>query len=305
MVVSILKTQLMILIIIIIGFCVTKAGLLSQKTRSDITDLVLYIILPCNIFSAFHKGVSPEVLRQSIVVLIAAFGMQLIYMILNRILYNRIPQERRIVLQYATITNNAGFMGLPVIESVFGQTGLLYGAIVLIPLRIFMWTAGLSLFTKADKKQRIKIVATHPCIWAVLLGFAYLFVPFELPVFISDMFSFIGGSVTLLTMLIVGSILSEVNPKDVIDKDCFFYSFIRLIAIPAVLYCALTLLRIDHLATGVIVLSSAMPAAVMTAMLADKYGKDSAFASKTVFVSTIISMVTLPIIAVLLTQGVR
>jgi len=295
----------MILIIIIIGFCVTKAGLLSQKTRSDITDLVLYIILPCNIFSAFHKGVSPEVLRQSIVVLIAAFGMQLIYMILNRILYNRIPQERRIVLQYATITNNAGFMGLPVIESVFGQTGLLYGAIVLIPLRIFMWTAGLSLFTKADKKQRIKIVATHPCIWAVLLGFAYLFVPFELPVFISDMFSFIGGSVTLLTMLIVGSILSEVNPKDVIDKDCFFYSFIRLIAIPAVLYGALTLLRIDHLATGVIVLSSAMPAAVMTAMLADKYGRDSAFASKTVFVSTIISMVTLPIIAVLLTQGVR
>jgi len=290
----------MILIIVAVGFFITKAGVLSPKARADMTNVVLYIILPCNIFNAFHKGLSPEILRQCFVVLLVAFGIQLMYVVLNRLLYIKMPPERRIIAQYGTICNNAGFMGLPVIGSVFGQTGVLYGSIVLIPLRIFMWTAGLSLFTKTDTKQKVKVLTTHPCIWAVFLGIAYLFVPFELPVFLSNTIAVIGDCVTALSMIIVGSILSDVKLKDVLDKDCFYFSAFRLIIIPAVIFGALTLLRIDALAAKVTVLSSAMPAAVMTAMLAEKYDRDSAFASKVVFVSTILSMITLPVLVLVM-----
>jgi predicted permease len=87
-------------------------------------------------------------------------------------------------MQYATICNNAGFMGLPVIEAVSGPPASLYGSIVLIPIRLFMWTAGLSLFTKSDKKQSFKRLATLiRDIWAVILGFGYMFLPWRLPAF--------------------------------------------------------------------------------------------------------------------------
>ena len=287
----------------VMGFIITKCGYFSSKSRVDLTNFVIYAVLPCNIFSSFHKGLTPEILRQCVIVLIAAFALQIFYIVLNKVLYLRFPPERRIVVQYATIVNNAGFMGLPVIESVYGDTGLLFGAIVLIPIRIFMWTAGLSLFVKTDKKQSFKVVATHPCIWAVILGFPYALSSFELPVFLSGTIVMIGNCTMVLTMFIVGSILSEVNPKDILDKGCMYYSFFRLIVIPAIIFGVLTLLRVDSFTSGVVTLSSAMPAATTTAMLADKYGKDSAFASKLIFISTILSMVTLPIIAGFLTRG--
>ena len=285
------------MLIIAVGYATTKAGLFANKTRADLTNIVIYIILPCNIFSSFSKGLTTEMLRQSFIVLLAAFGLQLLVFLLNKVIYLKIPSERGLILKYATITNNAGFMGLPIIGAVYGATGVLYGAVFLVPMRIFMWTAGLSLFTSSEIRQRVITLATHPCMWAVVLGFAYLFAPFEFPPFLTDAITLIGDCTRVLPVFIVGSILASVNPKDVLDKHCFYYSFFRLALIPAVMYVALTLLDVGPLVTGVAVLSSAMPSAVATAMLAEKYNKDAAFASKVVFVSTMLSIVTLPLVA--------
>jgi predicted permease len=280
-----------------VGYFITKKGIMGASTRKDLTDIVIYVILPCNIFNSFNIDVTAELLRNCGVVFIIAFGAQLLYVVFNRVLYNRFPQEKRVVMQYATICNNAGFMGLPVIDSVFGATGVVYGSIVLIPIRLFMWTAGLALFTQTNKKDAFKRLATHPCIWAVILGFGYMFLPFELPSFLSGAITAVGSCTTALSMIIVGSILSEINLKTVFDKACFYFSFIRLIAIPAVIYIVLRVIGTDPLVTGVSVLSSAMPAAMITAMLAQKYGQDAAFASKMLFVSTVLSLITLPLIA--------
>jgi len=292
----------MLLLIIATGYGVTKAGLLSPKTRADLTNIVIYVVLPCNIFNAFHKGITPDMLRQCLVVLIASTGLQILAFILNKLLYTKIPMERKVVLQYATITNNAAFMGLPIIGAVFGPTGVLYGSIMLIPMRIVMWTSGLSLFTKRDRKETIKVIATHPCIWAVVVGLAYIYVPFELPVFLSGAIKLVGDCTTVLPMLIVGSILCGVKPKEVLVKDCFYFSFFRLAVIPAVIFGVMMLLRVDPLVTGTVVLSSAMPAALTTAILADKYGQDAAFATKVIVVSSALSIITLPIITAILTR---
>jgi len=291
----------MLLLIMAAGFLFTKMGMFSAKTRGDLTNIVIYLVLPCNIFGSFHKGISPEILRQCVVVLFVSFGMHLLYFILSKVLYIHFKPEKRVVAQYATIINNSGFMGLPVMDAVFGQTGLLYGSVVLIPMRVFMWTAGLSLFTKAETGQKVKTLATHPCIWAVILGFAYIFAPFELPLFIRNSISAIGGCTTALSMLVIGSILTGVDPRSVKDIDCFYYTLFRLIVIPAIVFGALLLLKVDPLVTGVAVLASAMPSAVVSALLAEKYGQDTAFASKIILVSTTLSIITLPVISMVLT----
>ena len=286
----------MILILIAAGFAITKAGIMTKTTRADLIDIVLYVVLPCNIFGAFHKGTTPEVLRQCVIVIIAAFGMQLLYFIINRTAYNRIPYERRVVFQYATIVNNAAFIGLPVIGIVLGPTGVLYGSIALIPMRIFMWTMGLALFTDMELKRRLKVLATHPCIWAVILGFAYIFVPFELPGLLMDTINAVSACTIVLPMFVIGSILSDVNPRDLLDKDCLYYSLIRLVIIPAIMLGAMLLLHLDPLVTSVMVLLAAMPSSTTSVMLAEKYGRDSNFAAKTIIISTILSIVTLPLI---------
>jgi predicted permease len=164
-----------------------------------------------------------------------------------------------------------------------------------------MWTAGLSLFTETDLKTKIKTLATHPCIWAVILGFAYSLVPLELPGFVISTVGALGSCTTALTMLAVGSILSEVELRGVLDKSCFYFSAIRLIAIPALFYGVLWLCGVDALVRGVITLSAAMPAATTTAMLSQKYDGDAAYAAKLIFVSTALSVVTLPIVGALIT----
>lgn len=287
-------------ILIAIGYFITRRGMFSQKARADMTNAVIYVILPCNIFLSFSKDVTSDVLHQCLVVLIAAVCAQIFYVLLNLVLYRRFKPERQAVMKYATMCNNAGFMGLPVIESVFGSTGLLYGAIVLIPIRVAMWTAGLAQFTHTDMKTKVKALATHPCMWAVILGFIYMLLPVTLPAVITGTLDTLGRCTTALTMIIVGSILSEVEIKSVVDFDCFYFSFFRLAVIPLAIYAVMHLCGADPLVTGVCVLSSAMPAATTTAMLAEKYGADSKFASKLIFVSTVLSLVTLPIITAII-----
>ena len=292
----------MLLVMISFGFVMTKTGILSSKTRGDLTNIVLYFVLPCNIFGSFHKGITIEMFRQFGVVLVVSLGVHLLCMILMKVLYIHLKPEKRTAAQYATLNSNAAFIGLPVVEAVYGQTGLLFASIALIPLRIFMWTVGLALFTKTKTSEKVKTLVTHPCIWAVILGIAYVFAPFELPDFLSNAITTISGSTTALSMFVIGSLLTMVNPKEILDKDCFYFSFIRLIAIPAAVLGVLMLLRIDPLVIGVTVLLAGMPAAVATAMLSEKYGHDAKFASKIILISISLSVITLPVLSTVLTR---
>ena len=279
------------------GYAITKGGMLTPGTRAELTNFVLYISLPCSIFSSFQTGITPQVLLQGLIVFLTASGLQILAFLLNKVLYIKMPPERQIILKYTTITNNSAFMGMPVLGAVFGTTGVIYGSIFLIPARIMMWTAGISLFTRVERSKRVINVVTHPCMLAVVVGLAFTFVPFELPAFLSDAIGWVGEVSRVLPMIVVGSILSGVKPREALDKHCFYFSFIRLLVIPAIMFGVLTLLRLDPLVIGVAVLMAAMPSAVIVAMFAEKYGHDPAFASKNVFVSTMLSVVTLPLIA--------
>jgi len=284
-----------------VGYGITKGGLLSAKARGEFTNLVLYVFLPCSIFTAFQRGLTPETMRLGMIALIVACGLQVLVFILNKFLYFWIPPGKRIILKYTTITNNANFMGFTVLAGIYGEIGILYGSIFIIPMRILMWTSGLSLYTDLETKKRIFILVTHPCMIAVVIGIGAVYAPFELPVFLMDAIRWVGDLTRVLPMIIVGSILSGVKLKEVPDIHCFYYSFFRLIVIPAVMFVALDLLNVDPIVTGVTVLMAAMPAAVVTAALAEKYGQDAAFGSKVIFVSTVLSMVTLPLTAAALT----
>lgn len=295
-----LEMQGTLFLYIVTGIYAYKRGIITSKNRKKITDLIIEIILPCNIVNSFLIKWSNEILINCA----TAFGVALItqigYVLLSKILFRRSPKHKQAVLRYAIICSNAGFLGNPIVESVFGSKGLLFASVALIPLRFAMWSSGLALFTKTDKKSTAKKLLFHPCIIAVFVGFALMISQIQLPGFVIRTISGIGGCNTAISMIVIGSILAQIKIKDMMDKVLVYYSGIRLIAIPMTLYIILKLFHIDHLVIGVIVLLSAMPAGSTTVMLADKYDKDANFATSCVFLSTILSLITIPIVSFLL-----
>ncbi len=289
--------QLMLFLLILAGVYAQKRGILNEQAQKMLSDLLIGVILPCNIVSSFHIELTPRLLYESGLVLVVAFGAQVLFLLFSRIFYFKTERRRQMVLRYATICSNAGFLGLPLAGSIFGAEGTLYASIALIPLRVFMWSSGLSLFTKTSAKSTFKTLITHPCIIAVFVGFGVLFMPWELPTFLAKAVDSIGGCTIPVSMIIIGSILAGVNIKKVVSFVSLYFSFIRLILIPVALYGILVLLPVPPLVTGVTVLLAAMPAGSTTAILAARYDGDAEFASALVFVSTLLSLVTIPLLA--------
>lgn len=297
---SMIEMQGTLFLLILVGIYAQKKGIITNLNRKKFTDLIIEIILPCNIVNSFLIDWSYDILINSITVFIVAIITQVLYVILSKILFRKIVKDRQAVLRYAIICSNAGFLGNPIVESVFGSQGLLFASVALIPLRFAMWSSGLKLFTVTDGKSTAKRLITHPCIIAVFVGFILMLAQIQLPGFMLKTLSGIGSSNTAISMIVIGSILAEIHVKEILDKELFYYSFIRLIVIPIAVLFILKLFGIDNLVIGVIVLLSAMPAGSTTVMLAEKYDGNSRFASSCVFLSTILSLITIPLISIFL-----
>lgn len=203
--------------------------MISDSGKALLTDLVLYVTLPASILKSFQIEFSHQILVSCLSVIAVAVGIQIGAWLLGMILYPGFPDERKKVLQYATICSNAGILGNPIAEGIFGSMGLLYASIYTIPQRTFMWSIGMTYFTQApDAKTLIRKVSTHPCILSVVAGLLIMVLQIPLPGFISLTIKNIAGGNTFLAMALVGTILAEVPLQTLPERDTIYYSFIRL-----------------------------------------------------------------------------
>ena len=290
------QTQGMLFLTMLIGYIFGKKGLVDDKGKNLLTDLVIYVTLPGSILKSFQIEFNHQILIACMTIAIAGVVIQIGSFILGMFLYNHYGESRKKVLQYATICSNAGILGNPIAEGIFGQMGMMYASIYVIPQRIFMWSVGLTYFTEApDKKTLCKKVATHPCILAVVIGFIMMVTQIQLPGVLNVTIKNIAGANTFLAMSLVGVILSRVKLTEIVDRDISYYGFIRVVFIPLLVYIGCRLAAVDELVTGVSVVLAAMPAASTTAIIASKYKKDETFATRCVVSTTLLSLVTVPV----------
>jgi predicted permease len=293
---SMLNLQLMLFALMLIGVFAAKKKLIDKSAQKNLTNLLIGLFLPCNIISSFEMDVSASLLLSMLQVLLIALAANIFYLVVSKFIYRWVPKEKRVVLQYASIVSNSAFLGLPIIGEIFGPMAVLYGSIALIPLRVITWSAGLSLFIETKLRYAFKKLVVHPCIIAVYIGFIILFVPFELPPFFMKTINSVGNCTTAVSMIIIGSILADIDIKKVINKVVLYFAAIRLVVLPLAVYAVLKLFNVEPLIISVLVVFAAMPAGTTTAILAAKYGADTQFASKLVLVSTLLSLLTIPAI---------
>lgn len=295
-----LEAQLILLAYMAVGIYCMKRGFIDANTKKKLVDLILQITLPCMIFNSFNKPLTPEILIQTAMILLVAFCISILSYLLGKMIYRRYPLEKRSILQYCTLVNNSGFLGMPMVASVYGSDGLFAASIFIIPNRIFMWTAGLSVFTTADFKTKCRNILLNPCIITVFLGLARRLSGFPVPVFLDKAIENIGGVTSPLSMMVIGTMLVGLPWKRLLEPSIFYLAFVRLLALPVAALALLNLLHVDPILTGVSLILTGMPAGSTSALLAAKYGADEDYASRCIVTTTLLSLATIPLLMLLL-----
>ncbi len=315
--------QIMMFLLVAAGAILKSTGILKDDAKSILTDLVLYFFLPCNIINSFRMEFNLDILRKFAVVLAISLLVQLLCYILSRVLYNHKPKEVKRVMQYCTIVSNSGFLGLPIAQGIYGAEGMMYASIFIIPMRVMMWSAGIACFTESpDMKSVVKKLVVHPCIVAVYIGLGLLL--FQVP--LNQMYNAVlncglplvpdltkvllgaldkgvrsaGGCTTAMTMVLIGMMFSGMSVRSMLDGNALFISALRLVILPGLVLLGCRLVGVDSFLTGVCLLITGMPAGSTSAILAAKYGCDYTFATKCIVVSTLLSMISIPIWAMFL-----
>lgn len=278
-----------------LGLFFRRRGLVSEDFQRGMAELVIDLVLPCNIICSFQTSVGVETLRQTGAVLLASAAVQLGCWLLAKAVFRRCPADRRPVLQYGAICSNAGFLGTPLAEGLFGAQGALLAAIYLIPQRIAMWSLGIAFFTRVEGRSFWKKTLTHPCLIAAGIGVALMASQARLPAVLDRTIHAVGGCNTALSMFLIGMIMSGLRWRDFLDRDALYFTAVRLLAIPALVLLGCRLAGIGGLPEAVAVLLAAMPAGGTTAIVAAKYGGNAEFAAGCVTVSTVLSLATIPL----------
>ena len=298
-----LRLQFIIFSLIGIGFFTRKKGLVSREGQKNITDLVINIILPCNIITSFTQELPDSALRDCMMIFLISVAAEALCTVYTKYAYNNVTENQKKCLTYGILVSNAGFLGNPVAEGVYGPMGLMLASVYLIPVRIIMWSKGIAIFSgQSNRKDTLRKVITHPCVVACLIGIFIMLTDLLagvalIPDWLFEMLQTIGRCNTALSMMVIGMILTDINLSELVDKTVIRYTIDRLIIIPGVLGITLFVLYkcgiVSGLAPRLAVLLAAMPAAATTSMLSSKYECAPDFATKMVILSTLCSIPTI------------
>ncbi|MBQ6501249.1 MAG: AEC family transporter [Mogibacterium sp.] len=295
-----LNTQALMFIYVVTGIIMAKTKILKHEGRSSFINLLLDITLPCMILNSFNVEISINELISAVKIMIISSVVIFISWLMAKVLWRKKSVNRRAVLDFSTMFSNAGNAGMPIVASVFGSEGVFYASFYLLPVRILIWTAGISLFVdEQDFRKKLIMLLKTPSVTVVFLGIALMFMPFELPRVLSTAIKNIGDMTGPLSMMIIGAALGESDLRSAFEKDAFILTAVRLVILPVVFMELLRLAGVEAILWEVTVVLIAMPAAANTEIFAEMYGKDYLFAARCVVVSTIISLVSVPVLTLL------
>lgn len=285
-------------IVMLVGVYAKRKNIITEIVGKKLSELLLQVTMPLLIISSFlQTEFSKEMLVNAAIVFAISMGIHVFSSVLGIFIYRGYPVQSQNVLKFITLFSNCAFMGFPVLKSVYGSIGIFYGSIYIISFNLFLWTYGVIIFDSGNKMNTLKKAFINPGIIAVLIGMVIFVFSIKIPEPIANSISMVGGLTTPISMLIIGALIAGVDPKNIFSGFSVYYaSFVRLIAIPAITLLILKFIGTPTTLIGINVVSAAMPAAANTAIFTEMYNGDSVLASRIIAISTMFSIVTIPII---------
>ena len=300
------------------GWFLRKINFIDDRMNHSINKLVVYFAYPCMIV---HNIGSLEMTRSVITDFLITFGLCLVLFYLYGLvswLYakaRRFPKESANVAEFAMAMPNDGFMGFPVALIFFGEKGLLLMLAHNAAMNFFTFTYGLKLMRRNQTGRRqgdlplpvrlfrasLKFIL-NPNILALLIGFAVGLLGEGLPEAVDEYLLYIGGVSTPMAMIFIGSNLTNYRFLETVrDLRVLECTLMKLLWLPALTLGIVYFLPLDGIIKCCVVLGIAFPTAATVSMLSEQEGQDVGMASRVLFISTVASIVTVPLTVKLLT----
>ncbi|MGD8401250.1 MAG: AEC family transporter [Bacillota bacterium] len=298
---NIFSQVITLFLLMMVGFIARRVKALDAEMVKCMNKLLINFAAPFIALSAFQFSFSGRMLAEAGTVFLIAVVTNLATIFIGKLLFLRMPDATGRVLRFSAIFTNCAFVGYPVIGGFYGEQGIFLTSIYIVAFNIFVWTYGVFIFTGKADRESLKHALLNPAVVAIFLGLLLFLFSVKLPTPLKLTLEMIGGMTTPLAMIIVGSFLAELKPADLFSGWSVYYgSAVRLVAMPLLTLVCLRLLGINGVVLGVSVLAVAMPVATLTTPLAEQNGGDALFASRLVFISTMLSMVTIPLLALMI-----
>lgn len=294
------QTMLKLFLLLVLGFVLFKCHIFDEYTNKKISALIVNVASPMLIISSI-AGVEGN--DKSIVFLMIGAGilMYIGFIILGKII-NRIfpfPKKDWPVYECMVVFANTGFMGYPVLLDVFGQEAVFYASLIHMAFNFFVYTYAIMCLTKSDDskfKLNFKQLLT-PGIVLIFIGILIYLFDMQLPSVLMDTINSIGSLTAPLSMMMIGSSLAVYPIKDSFtDWRSYVFAFVRLIIVPFMTMIVCRLLHINPYYANITIITNAMPVGSMVLMLATQYNANVKIVTKNIVVSTLLSVITIPIV---------
>lgn len=294
--------QLIILYsIALVGYAAKKFGIIDDTADKALTNIILYITLPALIVFSMDFPFSFSFLKNFYTLIFLSIYILVLACILAFFMarQNNLPEDKGGVYQSLIIFGNQGFLGYALCFSLFSKEGVMYASVFNLFFLFLIWTYGVYLIAKEQLTFSWRILILNPGVLATSFGLLLFLMPFKLPLTISKFLENLGTPTTPLSMLLIGSLIGNLK-KDVLfklckDKHLWQAVFAKLIIVPLLPFM-LIFFNIKFTLLAIAVILTAMPSAPTTAIFAKKYGSDIYFGSIGICVSTLLSLLSLPLL---------
>ncbi len=299
-------TQMIVLFLVMaLGYLCEKIGYVDEYVSKKLNILLLNVTTPCLILSSVSTNDISFEKSTVFLILLIAFLMYLILpfiaIILNKII--KIEKENFGLYMFMTTFSNIGFMGYPVTKTIFGESAVFLCSLFNMVFGIFVYSLGIYLFN-LDSKEKTKFdlkKVINPGMVSSILAIIIFIFSINIPTFLSSTFEMVGSITSPLAMMLIGCSLARLPIKNIFNEYKLYpYTLIKQIVIPIIMMYILRPFITDPLILGLTIIVLAMPAGNITVMFASKYDGNIALASKGVFITTICSFITIPILCYIL-----
>ncbi len=292
---------LMLFILMLVGFICGKTRLISESATKTLSNIVLYVATPTAILQAFTVEVkTPEKTKNLIYVFLLTLLIHVVMIVLSKLIIRDKDERAARIMQFAVIFSNCGYMSFPLQKAILGDIGVFYGAMFVAVFNLMLWSYGAFLASGDKKSLDVKKILLNPTIISVIVSVLLYAFSVKLPDFLSSAVTNLGNLNTPLPMIIIGFNLSTFPLLQIFtDKRVYWPSFLRLVVMPAISLGLLFVLGIRGIPLIACTVAASAPTAAAAVMFATKYNLDTALTSKITSLTTLFSIITMPVFVML------
>jgi predicted permease len=295
---AVLIKQVFIMFVLMgIGFLAYKRGLISDEGSRDIGKILLNVAIPVVVISNFCI----EKTAEKTVQFLQSMLLCLICMILSIVMAYLFYHKRDRIAEFSAAFSNAGFIGIPLVQATFGNEAVFFISVMIVLVSSLQWTFGVYTMTDDRSVMDLRKIISNPIVISVIIGVLIYASGVQMPLIVRDIFSLISAINTPLAMFVSGVYLAQSDLLKIMkQKDPYLVSLARLIVIPLVTVLVFRLIPFGSRQMKLaILLAAACPVGSNVAIFAQQYGKDYRKGVEYVCISTILSILSLPLLVMI------